>query len=741
MKNARLFLLLIVALAMMILVACGGTTTTETPAEEAAATEAPAEEPAAPAAEVSGKVGIVLPTKDEPRWVQDETRFRAALEEAGYEVEILFSQGDSAKERANVEDLVTKGMQVLIITPQDGTAAAAAAEAARDAGVKVISYDRLIRDTDAVDYYVTFDSIAVGAQQAQFLVDNAEGEGNPLYLYAGAASDNNAFIFFEGAWGVLQPKIADGTFRIINSSEAVALQDKPELTRDEMATIINQVTTNWDFNTAKNLAEANLTAAPAEDKGDVFILAPNDGTARAIADAFAADTDVTSFLVTGQDAEQASVQYIIDGKQSMTVFKDVRTLVDDAIAAAVALLAGDAPNATGSYNNGVIDVPAIQSPVVTVTQDNVVAALIDSGYYSADLFTGLDALGSGEAPAAGEVSGKVGIVLPTKDEPRWVQDETRFRAALEEAGYEVEILFSQGDSAKERANVEDLVTKGMQVLIITPQDGTAAAAAAEAARDAGVKVISYDRLIRDTDAVDYYVTFDSIAVGAQQAQFLVDNAEGEGNPLYLYAGAASDNNAFIFFEGAWGVLQPKIADGTFRIINSSEAVALQDKPELTRDEMATIINQVTTNWDFNTAKNLAEANLTAAPAEDKGDVFILAPNDGTARAIADAFAADTDVTSFLVTGQDAEQASVQYIIDGKQSMTVFKDVRTLVDDAIAAAVALLAGDAPNATGSYNNGVIDVPAIQSPVVTVTRDNVVEALIDSGYYSADLFTGLD
>ena len=745
MKNARLFLLLIVALAMMILVACGGTTTTETPAEEAAATEVPAEEAVAteaPAAEVSGKVGIVLPTKDEPRWVQDETRFREALEAAGYDVEILFSQGDSAKERANVEDLITKGIQVLIITPQDGTAAAAAAEAARDAGVKVISYDRLIRDTDAVDYYVTFDSIAVGAQQAQFLVDNAEGEGNPLYLYAGAASDNNAFIFFEGAWGVLQPKIADGTFRIVNSSEAVALQDKAELTRDEMSSIINQVTTNWDFNTAKNLAEANLTAATAEDKGDVFILAPNDGTARAIADVFATDTDVTSFLVTGQDAEQASVQYIIDGRQSMTVFKDVRTLVDDAIAAAVALLAGDAPNATGSYNNGVIDVPAIQSPVVTVTQDNVVAELIDSGYYSADDFTGLDALGSGEtsAPAAGEVSGKVGIVLPTKDEPRWVQDETRFREALEAAGYDVEILFSQGDSAKERANVEDLITKGIQVLIITPQDGTAAAAAAEAARDAGVKVISYDRLIRDTDAVDYYVTFDSIAVGAQQAQFLVDNAEGEGNPLYLYAGAASDNNAFIFFEGAWGVLQPKIADGTFRIVNSSEAVALQDKAELTRDEMSSIINQVTTNWDFNTAKNLAEANLTAATAEDKGDVFILAPNDGTARAIADVFATDTDVTSFLVTGQDAEQASVQYIIDGRQSMTVFKDVRTLVDDAIAAAVALLAGDAPNATGSYNNGVIDVPAIQSPVVTVTQDNVVAELIDSGYYSADDFTGL-
>jgi putative multiple sugar transport system substrate-binding protein len=493
------------------------------------------------------------------------------------------------------------------------------------------------------------------------------------------------------------------------------------------------------FNTAKNLAEANLTTAAAADKGDVFILAPNDGTARAIADAFAADTDVTSFLVTGQDAEKASVQYIIDGRQSMTVFKDVRTLVDDAINAAVALLEGREPAAQGAYNNGVIDVPAIQSPVVTVDRNNVISALINSGYYTAADFTGLDTIGTGEV-TSDVVAGKVGIVLPTKDEPRWVQDEGRFKEALQAAGYEVEILFSQGDSAKERANVEDLITKGVQVLIITPHDGTAAAAAAEVAKAAGVSVISYDRLIRDTDAVNYYVTFDSLAVGAQQAQYLVDNASGAGNPLYLYAGAASDNNAFIFFEGAWSVLQPKIADGTFVIKNSSEAIALQDKATLTRDEFARIIGQITTNWDFNTAKNLAEANLTAATADDKGDVFILAPNDGTARAIADTFATDGDVTSFIVTGQDAEKASVQYIIDGRQSMTVFKDVRTLVDDAIKAAIALLQGNEPVAQGAYNNGVIDVPAIQSPVVTVDRDNVQSALIDSGYYSASDFTGL-
>ena len=334
----------------------------------------------------------------------------------------------------------------------------------------------------------------------------------------------------------------------------------------------------------------------------------------------------------------------------------------------------------------------------------------------------------------------VGIVLPTKDEPRWIQDETRFNDALKTAGYSAEILFSQGSSAKEKENVEALITKGVKVLIICPQDATAAAAAADDARAAGIKVISYDRLIRETEAVDYYVTFDSIAVGEAQAQYLVDKATGTGNPLYLYAGAATDNNAFLFFEGAWNVLQPKIADGTFIIKNSSEAVALQGKSTLTRDEMGKIIGQVTTNWDFTIAKNLAEANLTIAKAADKGNVFILAPNDGTSRAIADAFGADKDVKSYVVSGQDAEIPSVQYIIDGKQSMTVLKDVRTLVSDAIAAAVAYLTGKTPEQTNTYNNGKIDVPAKPSVVVTVDKSNVKAALIDSGYYKASEFTGL-
>ena len=185
-------------------------------------------------------VGIVLPTKDEPRWIQDEGRFSDALEKAGYEAEILFSQGDPAREKANVESLITKGIKVLIICPHDGSAAGASADAANNAGVKVISYDRLIRDTSSVDYYVTFDSVAVGAKFGQYLVDNASGSGNNLFLYAGAASDNNAFLFFEGAWNVLQPKIADGTFVVQNSSEAIALSGKKNLSRSEQAQIIGQ---------------------------------------------------------------------------------------------------------------------------------------------------------------------------------------------------------------------------------------------------------------------------------------------------------------------------------------------------------------------------------------------------------------------------------------------------------------------------------------------------------------------
>lgn len=335
----------------------------------------------------------------------------------------------------------------------------------------------------------------------------------------------------------------------------------------------------------------------------------------------------------------------------------------------------------------------------------------------------------------------VGIVLPTKDEPRWLQDQARFEDVIARTPYSVEVLFSQGSSAAEKTNVETLIAKGCKVIIICPHDASAAAIAVESAKAEGIAVISYDRLITGTDALDYYVTFDSISVGEAMGQYLVDNAKGKGNPLYLYAGALTDNNSFLFFQGAWNILQPKIVDGTFVIKNSTEAEALKHIKDLSREQLAAIIGQVTTEWDMNVAKSKAEADLTARTAADKGKCYILAPNDGTARSIADVFAADADVTEYFVTGQDAEKASVQYIIDGMQSMTVFKDTRTFATDAMNLAIATLEGKTPETDTFYDNGMVDVPAKQSPVVVVTKANVKEALIDSGYYDSSEFRGLE
>jgi len=331
---------------------------------------------------------------------------------------------------------------------------------------------------------------------------------------------------------------------------------------------------------------------------------------------------------------------------------------------------------------------------------------------------------------------QVGIVLPIQAD-RWVQDGIRINNALSAAGYTSQILFSQDNPATEKTNVETLITQGIKALIICPVDSTAAAAAVEEARTAGVKVISYDRLILNTAAVDYYTTFDSISVGTAWGHYLINHATGTGKPLYLYAGAAFDNNTFLFFEGTWNVLQPKIADGTFAIKNSSEAVALQSHATLTHAEEASIISQITTEWDPDTARDLAQANLAAVTAADKGNVFIIAPNDSTARAIGDVFAADPDIHSYVITGQDAEQASVQYIIDGKQLMTVFKDLRTLAKDAVAAAITYLQGGTPTSTTTYNNGTINVPSKPSAVIAVDKNNVKSALIDSGYYQLSDF----
>ena len=332
---------------------------------------------------------------------------------------------------------------------------------------------------------------------------------------------------------------------------------------------------------------------------------------------------------------------------------------------------------------------------------------------------------------------QVGIVLPTKDEPRWLQDEAAFKTALEDAGFTSEVVFSQGSTATELSNVEDLVDKNIKVLVLCAQDASAAGAAVQAAKEGGVKVVCYDRLITNTDAVDYYASFDSFSVGEAQGKYLIDKYAGKKDvPLYLYGGPVADNNSFMFFAGAWSVLNKAVADGQF-VVENCDAVADYKGKELNakdRDAMTVILETINTDWDVGKAKALAEANLKARKATAKGDVAILAPNDGTARAIADAFAADKDVKSYVITGQDAELASLKYIQTGKQSMTVWKNTATLAKVTCDMVTEILEGTSPKTDMDFDNGVKMIPTVLADIVVIDRDNLPK-LINEGSFSQD------
>ena len=338
----------------------------------------------------------------------------------------------------------------------------------------------------------------------------------------------------------------------------------------------------------------------------------------------------------------------------------------------------------------------------------------------------------------------IGIVLPTKDEDRWLADEATFKQLIEEKGYKAEIMYSQADPAIEKTNVEALIEKGVKVLLICPFDGAAAASTVEMAKAEGVQVISYDRLIMGTDAVDYYVAFESAKIGEAMGQYLVDQAAaygGTGLNLYLYSGALTDNNSFTYFQGNWNALQPKIADGTFIVRNSEVAMKYKDIKDLSYDQLYEIMQSVDTEWTPSVAKSLAEANLTNAAPEEKALSFITAPDDNTARAVADAFMADADVQEFRICGADGVEGSVQYLIDGKQDMTVYCNPAMIAVAAMELAEKLIAGEKVESAETINNEAIDIPVVRCDVQPVTRDNLVEVWLDAGVYDAANYTNYE
>ena len=338
---------------------------------------------------------------------------------------------------------------------------------------------------------------------------------------------------------------------------------------------------------------------------------------------------------------------------------------------------------------------------------------------------------------------EIGIILPTKEEDRWLADEAKFLELIKENGYKADIMYSQASAATEQTNVEALIAKGIKVLIICPFDVQAAAATVKKAKDEGIKVISYDRLITGTDAIDYYVAFESIKIGEAMGQYLVDKAAekgGTGHSLFLYSGALTDNNSFEYFRGYWNALQPKIADGTF-VVNSEVAMKYKDVHDVTHEQLYEIMQSVDTEWEPKVAKTLAESDLTKASAAQKELCFVLAPDDNTGRAVADAFLADADVKEYWLCGADGVEGSVQYIIDGKQDMTVYCNPEMITKAAMDLATKLLKGETVNAATTVNNEKIDVPTLRSDVQTITRDNIVQVFLDGGVYDKSAYKNFE
>jgi putative multiple sugar transport system substrate-binding protein len=324
--------------------------------------------------------------------------------------------------------------------------------------------------------------------------------------------------------------------------------------------------------------------------------------------------------------------------------------------------------------------------------------------------------------------GTIGVAMPTKTSERWIKDGDYMKAELEKAGYKVNLQYANDDIPTQVTQVNDMVTKGNQVLVVASIDGTALAGVLKQAKEAGIPVIAYDRLLRSTDAVDYYATFDNLKVGVMQANSLIKGLEASGKPkpwnVELFAGSPDDNNATFFFNGAMQVLQPLIDSGDI-VIPSGET------------DFKTV---ATLRWDAAVAKKRMENVLTKSYS-NKDVNGVLAPYDGLSRGIIAALkgsgygSGGKDLP--VITGQDAEIESVQSILAGEQYSSVFKNTQDLAKQTVKMIqeIAQKKKVDVNDAKSYDNGVKVVPTYLLQPVEVDKSNVKQVLLDAKYYTAE------
>jgi putative multiple sugar transport system substrate-binding protein len=300
---------------------------------------------------------------------------------------------------------------------------------------------------------------------------------------------------------------------------------------------------------------------------------------------------------------------------------------------------------------------------------------------------------------------------------------------LEDAGYQTILQYAEDDIPNQLAQIENMITNGVDVLVIAAIDGTTLSNALENANYAGVEVVAYDRLIRDSPHVSYYATFDNFKVGVQQAETLVSGlqerfADAEPWNVELFGGSPDDNNAYFFYDGAMSVLQPLIDSGRINVVSG----------QMGMDTVGTL------RWDGAVAQARMD-NLLSAHYTDTRVHGVLSPYDGLSIGILSSLKGvgygSGDTAMPIVTGQDAEVPSIKSILAGEQYSTIFKDTRELARVAVGMVEAILEGGTPeiNDTETYDNGVKVVPSYLLEPLKVTKDNWQERLIDTGYYTVD------
>jgi len=332
-------------------------------------------------------------------------------------------------------------------------------------------------------------------------------------------------------------------------------------------------------------------------------------------------------------------------------------------------------------------------------------------------------------PASAQDKGTIGIAMPTKSSARWISDGNSMVEQFTQAGYATDLQYAEDDIPNQLAQIENMITKGVNVLVIAAIDGTTLSNALENAAASGIKVIAYDRLIRDSPNVDYYATFDNFKVGVQQATSLVNGLK-ERFPdmkpwnVELFGGSPDDNNAYFFYDGAMSVLQPLIDSGDITVVSG----------QMGMDTVGTL------RWDGAVAQSRMD-NLLSAYYTDKKVHGVLSPYDGLSIGILSSLKGvgygSGDLPMPIVTGQDAEIPSVKSILAGEQYSTVFKDTRELARVTVGMVDAMLQGGEPeiNDTKTYDNGVKVVPSYLLEPVSVDKSNWEEILVGSGYYTKD------